>query len=273
MLSNIEIVILGLIQGLIEWLPLSSEGINSLVMINFFGLNLQEAIYISLWLHLGTALAAIAYFWDDISGMIKNIPAYLKTLDEPFSDKNGLTSFLIISTFISGIFGLAIIKSAFAWKDLNGVFLSAGIGLLLVITGLIQRRASNMKFKNKAKKLGLMESITMGLVQGVTILPGFSRSGLTTSALLIKKFNAKNALRLSFLMSIPAVIVTEIWILFQDFNINAYYGLGILTSCLVGVLSLGTLMKIAEKFKFWKFCILIGILSFTPLMLSYLNVQ
>jgi len=77
-MSFLESIVLGIIQGITEWLPISSEGISSLVMIQFFGKTLSEAIFYSLWLHLGTLLAAVLYFWQDVKKIVKTLPDYIK---------------------------------------------------------------------------------------------------------------------------------------------------------------------------------------------------
>ena len=93
----LEAVILAIIQGTTEWLPISSEGVSSIVMINFFDKSLAEAVFMSGWLHTGTLLAASVYFWGDLKAIIHNLPNYIRN-PRDMEGYSGLTSFLLIST-------------------------------------------------------------------------------------------------------------------------------------------------------------------------------
>ena len=106
----IESVVLAIIQGTTEWLPVSSEGMSSLFMINFFGKTLAEAVSLSIWLHTGTLLAATLYFWEDIKAIIRNLPNYIRS-PRDMDGYNGLTNFLLISTVLTTAIGAPITVS------------------------------------------------------------------------------------------------------------------------------------------------------------------
>ena len=255
----IQAVVLALVQGLTEWLPISSEGVSSLVMINFFGKSLTEAVFLSAWLHTGTLLAAVVYFWKDIRAMLKNLPAFIRnpTNREGYS---GLTAFLLVSTLMTGIIAVPLVLFFLETADFAGAAAMALIGALLIITGVLQKfvkRSSVITHRTKIR-----DAVLVGAAQAFSVLPGLSRSGLTTSVLLLRKHDPEYALKLSFLMSIPAVFAAEIGlIVLQKVTIDVFSLVAIGVSFVVGLLTLGSLLKIAEKINFGYFCILLGILS------------
>jgi len=254
-----EALILGIIQGISEWLPISSEGMTSLVMINFFGKSLAEALPISIWLHVGTMLAAIVFFRKDIIGILRNIPRYAKrqSLEK---NVNATMTFLIISTILTGIIGLPLILFAVGFTDFSGKAATALIGAFLIITGILQRKAAGRE--ELLKRIGNTDSIIVGIAQGFSALPGISRSGITVSVLLLRKFDAERALRLSFLMSIPAVLAAEVGLLLMDmivFDVNSLAA--IVSSFVFGLLTISALFKVAKRINFSWFCIVLGVLS------------
>ncbi len=260
MLSLPNVFILGAVQGITEWLPISSQGHIALIMLSVFKTPVEEALNLSIWLHIGTLLAAVCYFRKDIREILKS------------PDKNrNLISFLVISTVITGMLGYFIYTfiEQNAVLITQGEYLMAGIGFLLIGTGLLQKYAKGMQHKN-IQNLRANDSILLGFFQAFSAIPGISRSGITTSLLLLRDYKAKEALKLSFLMSIPVVLAAEIGLgLTKGINFDAATSIvGASTSFVFGLLSIGYLMKIAQKIKFWKFCILIGIISFVPLVLS-----
>ncbi|MFH1432138.1 MAG: undecaprenyl-diphosphate phosphatase [archaeon] len=261
----IDALILGLIQGLFEWLPVSSEGMTSLYMVAK-GQTLTEAIPISIWLHTGTLLAAILYFRSDLKAIIKNIPDYLKR-NKKNIDLNATTTFLIISTAATGIIGLPIMLYSLDNLSFSGTTATAFIGLLLIITGLLQKKAEQKKHTKKTATT--IDSMIIGILQGFSAMPGLSRSGLTTSGLLLRKYDAKTALKLSFLMSIPAVLAAEIGLnLMEKITLDTNAMIAVAASFIVGYLSISSFINLAEKIRFYKFCIILGMISLIPLLLT-----
>ena len=251
----LEIILLGIIQGIAEWLPISSEGINSIVMTGWLDFNLFDAVKFSIWLHTGTLLAALVYFRKDIKSMLKNLPQYFED-NENLKDYHGLTSFLIVSTIFTVLVGVPLF---YLMEKFSFQYFMILIGVLLILNGILQRV---VKRDSELYDIKLFDSVLAGIFQGFAVLPGLSRSGLTSSILLIRKYNAKMALRISFLMSIPAVLVANIGlVIFGKINFNWFALIGIFVSFVFGLITIKGLVRIAEKVNFGKFCIFTGVLS------------
>jgi undecaprenyl-diphosphatase len=244
MISIIQAIILGIIQGITEWLPVSSQGQLMMLMMRLFNISFSEAFNTSILLHFGTMLAAAVYFRSAIMNL--------------FKDKS-LVFFITISTLLSVIIGGLIF---FFLNDLslNISFIMLVIGILLIITGIIQKYfpKSGQRTENNLKPI---DGIILGLVQGFSLLPGLSRSGLTTSTLLFRKFGNQAALKLSFLMGIPVVFAATVGLGVTQTNISPTVIIwGNIISFVIGIISIHLFMRFALKLKFWLFCIIMGIL-------------
>lgn len=260
-----DAIILGIIQGFFEWLPVSSEGMTSLYL-TMNNHSLKEAIPISIWLHTGTLLAATLYFRKDLKAILKNIPTYLKKSSKK-TETDATTTFLIISTITTGIIGFPILLYSLDKLDFKGTEATAFIGILLILTGLLQRKTE--KKEKKEKNITIKDSILIGILQGFSAMPGLSRSGLTTSGLLLRKYDSKKALRLSFLMSIPTIFIAEIGLnLMEIITIDTNSIIAITISFITGYMTIGILINFAQKISFSRFCILLGILSLLPFILN-----
>lgn len=264
-ITALQYLILGIVQGITEWLPISSSAFTILIMSNFFnitdtGFLLQSALF----LHLGTFFAALIYFKKDAWELFKTIFKYKKTED----DELVLFNFILVSTIVTALVGVIILTLlSFYDLELTGKTISFFIGFLLLITGIFQIKASKVRGLRKEKSLRNRDSIELGLVQGLATLPGLSRSGMTVSTLLLKKFDDTEALKLSFLMSLPVVLLGNLVINSKEiinFSSGAVYGL--LASFSFGLLTIHGLMKLSKRINFGWFVIIFAAL----MMLSVL---
>ena len=253
MITIIQAIILGIVQGITEWLPISSQSQVILVMLRFFNINFTKALQYSVWLHLGTVLAALIYFRKLIFFQL-------------FKSKK-LLNYLIITTIISGLLGFLFYTLLLSVVSVNIALIMAIIGILLIITGLIQKFIPKKDEERGTGDINAKDSILLGIVQSFSIFPGLSRSGLTTSFLLFQKFKSEVALKLSFLMSIPLVLGASIGLGITkaavDINIMIF---GVLFAFILGLITIHLLMKLALKVKFWLFCIVMGIITLVPLI-------
>jgi undecaprenyl-diphosphatase len=257
MVTLIEVVILAVVQGLTEWLPVSSSG-HLVITQNFLGLNLP-LIY-SAMLHVGTVIVVLAVFRKDITQILKAL------VNRNFETEEGkLALFIVVGSIPTAIIG-------FTFHDIFESLFSnlLAVGVALLITGCIlsisEKRIGN-------KELNTLDSLIIGIAQAAAIIPGISRSGTTVSAGLLRKIDKATAFRYSFLLSVPAIIGAT---LFEAKDLVAGNVdlipliIGTAVSMTVGYASLKLLQKIVmnEKFHLFAFyCWIVGsgIVLFTVL--------
>jgi len=263
-------LILGAVQGIAEWLPISSEGICTLILVNFYHMDFKQAVYQSIWLHAGTLCAALVYYRKEVWNLLKYLPFYLRNIRNSFALPPGdIINYLVIATAVSCVLGGPLLLLGIDKIQLPSAIVTAFIGILLIITGLVQKLAQRSGASNLERTVGWKESLISGIAQGFTVLPGISRSGMTISTLLFFRYSAGQALKLSFLLSIPAVFIAELAILITG---KVRLGTGdiasILSSFSVGLLAIYGIMKLATRIPFWGFCIFFGLLSLIPWLMS-----
>ena len=260
----VEHIILGSIQGIAEWLPVSSEGLIVLARTNLFPADqtVAETIREALFLHLGTFFAALVYFRADVLRLFRAL-LNVKAAEQPV---RRLLIFLFVSTVITGFLGFVIMESEnHALSQTIGSsapLINAGIGILLLVTGVLMVLAKKRRgLHRKTEDINGGDAITLGIVQAFAAAPGLSRSGLTVSALLLRGLRETDALRISFLMSLPVVFVANIALnLPLLFGLSAAHVAGLTASFLFGLLTIHGLLKLAKRINFGAFVIFFGIL-------------
>ena len=262
-LTAFQYLVLGIVQGITEWLPISSSGILALILSNFFQVTEVETIISELlFLHLGTFLAAAIYFRKDVSRLLKTLFRY----GESSEIDERIFSFIFISTLVTGAIGIIILQLLNSISlELTGKTISLAVGFLLLITGIFQIKVQNRGIR-KENTLENSDGILLGFVQGLSTMPGLSRSGITISTLLLKKFDDTSALRLSFLMSLPVVLLGNLLINWNHLALSGTAFLGLLASFAFGLATIHTLMKLSRKIKFGWFIILFAVLMMISVM-------
>lgn len=256
-----ESIILGITQGIAEWLPVSSEGLIFLIKTNFFysGERVRDIASLALFLHFGTFLAALVYFRKDVLELLKALFNYKKAKAEDLK----VLIFLIVTTLISGVLGLILLN----WVDTLDLervedttkIITMVIGFLLLVTAILQFKARR-NGQRESKDIKHCDSFILGIVQAFASLPGLSRSGLTVSTLLFRKFQEETALKLSFLMSLPLVLGGNIVLNLDKFSLNLESLLGLLFSFIFGLLTIDILLRVAKKINFAWFVLVFGLL-------------
>ena len=251
---------MGILQGIVEWLPISSQGNLVLLAIAFLGLESGNVLIFSVFLHIGTGLAALIYLRTEIVRILKR-----KTKED-----ETLFRFLLLSTMVTGIVGLPL----FVFVELASFYGDALLGLTglaLLATGLTQRSREN-RITQQRDDLDLREGVILGIIQGFSAIPGISRSGLTTTALLLKGFSGKDAFRISFLMSIPASLAAATGLALIEgvppLDVGFLLALG--SSFFTALLSIDILVKLAQRARFWKLCIALGLISIGAIFLNFI---
>jgi len=257
----IEHIVSGIIQGIAEWLPISSEGALFLIKVNFFHWQgeIGELVQESLFLHLGTFLAALIYLRREVVVILKTLFNYRVSNNE----NQRILKFLVISTFVSGVLGFIVLKIISDISDsyIPGKLITAIIGLLLLITAWLQIRAKGGDTK-KADQLKTGDGLILGLSQGLAALPGLSRSGITIASLLLRGFDKSLALRLSFLMSLPIVLAGNIILNVSGFSLSYDSFIALAFSFLFGLLTIDILLRLAKKINFGYFVLSFAVLTF-----------
>ena len=257
----IEYALLGTIQGVAEWLPVSSEGLIVLFSSYVFpGFSLSEAVHLALFLHLGTFLAALVYLFDDVVGLCKSITNFKKA--EAATQKELV--FLAGATGITAIVGfplLTLINETSTLLSTSTFTIGLIVGTLLIVTGGLHLAYQSTAGERTSEDLTTTDALLTGIFQGMAGLPGLSRSGLTVAAMLMRGIKDQDALRYSFLLSLPVVLGGNI-ILNADTlaspGVNEIVAL--LFSFVFGLLTIHALLKVARHISWGTFTIAAGVL-------------
>ena len=261
-MSIFNAILLGIVQGLIEFLPVSSSGHLVLLQRVF---DVQEpSLFFDTMLHFGTLLAVFVVLWKDIWALLK----------KPIQP---LTGYLILGTIPAVIAALTfrdVIEDIFiSAKFLGFCFLITAV--LLVTAELLSRRSKNNSNLKKAENINWLDALFIGIMQALAIPPGISRSGATISGALFRKLDRDFAARFSFLLSIPAILGAVV-LHAKDLAVEsgtAGSGIeaapviaGTLTAAIVGFFAVKLMLKIIRERSLFGFAIYTGVLGILVLI-------
>ncbi len=206
-MTYLQAIILGIVQGLAEFLPISSSG-HLAILENFFGISENNMLFFTVLLHFGTLIAVFVCFWKDIVELVQELILTIKDLiggkglrlDERPVRKLGVM--IIISCIPTAIIGVLF------GDTFEGLYSKPiGIACMFIITGLLLFAAETWGGGNRnINNLNARNSLFIGIVQGLAILPGISRSGSTLFASLLCKLDREFAVKFVFLISIPTIL-------------------------------------------------------------------
>ena len=265
-------VIMGVIQGVAEFLPISSSGHLALFQA-FFGMEDVESshMFFAVLLHFGTFISVCIVYWRDIVDMVREFFLGIAAL---FSGKKGrgtppparrLVMLIVVATL--PLFVMVFLKDYIAVLFQSSIMVSVA----LLATGFLLFFADRLPKGHKtAKNATVGDAVVVGVAQAIAVIPGLSRSGTTISAGMFQGFDRGFAVRFSFLMSLPAVLGANILELKDavetgfDFSLLPVYLVGVLTATVVGYFSIRLVKSMADKGKFGKFayyCWAVGAIS------------
>lgn len=237
-------IILGAVQGLTEFIPISSSG-HLIIARDIFGWNSSGDLSFDAVLQLATALALVVYFYKDILRLLKSFINLISKKSVDLADKTMIYA-VILGTIPAVIFGLLL------EKYMETTFRSAGLVAVVLIVGSIVMYTAE-KLSKKDKVLSAKNGFLIGLFQCLALVPGFSRSGATISGGLFLGLNREDAARFSFLLSIPIILGSGSKKLLGLLHSGALStdGLslfvGSITAFIVGILAIDFLMKFLKK--------------------------
>ncbi len=249
----IKVIFLGIVQGVTEFLPVSSSG-HLVLSQRLLGIG-EGGLMMEVFLHFGTLLAVVVVYWDDIRDIIVFKPKYRQ-----------FTWYLIIGSIPAGVIGISL-EDWFA--SLFDSVLAVGF-MLLVTGGLLWVSDRITVARREMEEMKLGDSIVVGFAQALAIIPGISRSGSTIVAGLIKGLNRELAAKYSFLLSLPAVggatllKVKDLVVTGGQGNNLFHLAVGTLTAAVVGYLSIKLLLKLIDQEKlsvFAYYCWALGLIT------------
>lgn len=263
-MNLIEIIILAIVQGITEWLPISSSG-HLVILQQLWGLNVP--VFFDVTLHIGTLIAVLVFFQKDISKILKAVAQ----LD--FKTEEGkLATLIIIGSIPTAIIG-------FLFKERFESFFTnlLAVGIAFIVTGCILYVSKLSRDRNKP--INYFDALLIGTAQGIALIPGISRSGITISTGLLRNVKKEKAFQYSFLLYIPAVIgaaigtsVTE-WKNLAATEIDVFsIVFGLVITAIVGYVFLKLLFKIVVKEKFHVFayyCWTLGLIIILTQILTF----
>ena len=255
-MSYFEAIILGLVQGLAEFLPISSSGHLALLQ-QWFGIQEDKVLLFAVLLHVGTLISVFIVYWRDIAELIVELFLTIKDLctgkglrlQERPVRKLGIM--IIVATIPTGIIGI-LFNDLF--DSLYNSIIPIGIGL--IITGFLLVMAERMGASNRGiEQMNFRNALFIGTVQGIAICPGISRSGSTLFGSLICNLDRKFAVKFVFLISIPSILGSAVMeapaALESGFDM-AQLGpvlVGMIVAAVSGLIAIKTMIKIVSDKK------------------------
>lgn len=269
-MQTLQAVIMGAVQGLTEFLPVSSSGhivLSSAFYKMLTGADIvvtNEEIFFDILIHLSTLFAVIIYFLGDIKNILSDFYTAAKEKNYK-SDEFLFVIYILIATFITALFGL-ITKEA-AHNLTENPFI---VSIFIVTTGFVLLISEKIKTKGK-NKINLKTALVVGLFQGFAVMPGLSRSGMTISSGMFMGLKRFDAAKFSFILSIPIILLASFvypLLTFDlkdiaNFNFAALLS-GMVTSFITGYICIKYFMNFLKNNNlrcFAYYCFIMGTLS------------
>lgn len=201
-MNFLDALLLGILQGITEFLPISSSG-HLVLGETFLGLDVENLKSFDVVVHMGTLAAIVIYFWRDVVGLFKGLFAFIGVykISPRLREYQKLIGFIILASVPAVLAGLFLEDAIdFLFRD------ALYVGLWMIIVGevFILAEAISKRFK-KEVQIGWLQALIIGLAQAAALIPGISRSGSTIAAGLFQGATRERAARFSFLMAMPVI--------------------------------------------------------------------
>jgi undecaprenyl-diphosphatase len=259
-------VLLGVVQGISEWLPISSKTQILIVSSLFLGLTFSEGYTLGLFLEIGSFIAAVIYFRKEVLLVLKSL------VGRGTPEGLLLLKYLVVLTLITGVMGVVIYVGVSSLNLGNAIGVPMVIlGSVLILDGLlitISRKRYTPRLT--LETMSLRDLVAIGFAQGLAAFPGVSRSGVTVSSMLLLGTDGKTAFRLSFLALIPASLgATAVTLLFSRHEIEGSLNLlspatvvvAIAVTAVVGLATIRWLLRLASTERITTLVFALGILA------------
>ena len=275
-MESFQALILGIVQGLTEFLPVSSTG-HLIIFQHLFGLD-EPQLFFDICVHLGTLMAVLIVFWKDVRQLLRSLRLLLWSIfvkDAHFEHIFENSEYKMLLLIFFGFFPTALLGVVF--HEVGQQFFSSilVVGFMLIITGLLLWTTRRVKQEGCGLEcFSIRTALIIGLVQGMAIMPGISRSGSTIAAALFLGLSRELASKYSFLLAIPAILGAGILSLHGMFNhpveVNKAVLLGSATSFIVGYFALILLLRMVKKGRLYLFAPYCWVAGIAALVLGWL---
>lgn len=257
-MTFLQAVILGIIQGLTEFIPISSSG--HLVLVKYllgWEISPDAAFVFDVMVQVATLVAVFAYFWTDIVTITKITLNDLRHKQLTAHPESKLGWLLIIATIPAGLFGLILngsLQKAFGSPTMTAIFLIVTAGLLVAAEKLGNRSRS-------LQETTWLDAIWIGITQILALFPGISRSGATIAGGMTRDLDRPSAARFSFLMSIPIMVAAGLFASFELSQIPNFadllpaFAVGFVAAAITGYLAIRWLLKFLNNRSLYIFAI------------------
>lgn len=274
-MSLLESIILGIFQGIAEFLPISSSG-HLVLLQNIF--NIQEGgLFFTVMLHFGTLIAIFIVYFKDI---LKIIIAFFQMIGDIFKGKKVelnneskvLAVMVIVGSIPTGLIGI-LFEDFF-----EGLYESLlAVGIALIITGILLMVSEKSNSGRKtAKDITILDALLIGTFQGLAIIPGVSRSGSTIVGGLFRGLDKKLATKFSFIMAIPAIFGASLIQLIKVLTETGAVGItlpliiGVALSTIIGIFAIKILVKMLERGKLHYFSYYLWVVGGVIILLQFI---
>ncbi len=238
-MSILEALLFGLIQGLTEFIPVSSSG-HLLLAHEFIGNGGADTLAFDIALHVGTLLALVVFFHQDIVKLVLNVTKQNR--------EGRLARLLAMATIPGVIFGL-LLGDFVEEKFRSAVPTAIALGLVAVVMLIVDKKAKNAS--DKEPEVTTKQGMIVGIAQVLALMPGVSRSGITMTAGILSGLTREQAARFSFLLAMPIIAGSALGVLIKGFDMQAVgtapLVIGMVTAFLSGLLAIRFLLSIISR--------------------------